>query len=141
MEITYRYREHGGEMATRGLDELTPFGAMVKALRSRRGISQTDLAREANMSRGYVALLETGKRGQRPARDSVLALAQALRTTRSETERLLRSAGYTTAEVGGSPERPSFESFVLSDPLLKREQKQVLIATYRSYVGSTAGAG
>lgn len=65
------------------------------ALRQRRldmEISQTDLAGIAQCDSTYVGLLERGART--PSRATVLALADALEMTTSQTDRLLFVAGY-----------------------------------------------
>lgn len=115
----------------------TEFGRVVKRWRESRNLSQEALSLRANLSPAYVAGVETGHRGKRPSRDNVLALAQALNAPAAE---FLRAAGRLEQGDPITPEkRPSFEDFVRSDPFLRKDQKDVLITTYRAFVGRTAG--
>lgn len=125
-------------MATRE-SAATPLGQLVERLRTQRGMSQNALNRAANLSTGYVSQLESGARGKRPSREKVLALAQGLDANERETAELLRLAGHHTNGAVMPADRPSFRSFVMSDPLLRLDQKRALIASYESYVRSTAG--
>ena len=63
----------------RATDEQAPepgeFGRLVLRYREARGMSQQRLATEAGLSDGYISLIETGRRGARPSRDTVLALS------------------------------------------------------------------
>lgn len=113
----------------------SPFGELVKKLRERRGMSQNALNKAAGLATGYVSQLESGSRGKRPSRDYVLKIAKGLRADRGETEDLLRAAGRLgNGDTLDVPGRPSFEEFVNSDPLLIREQRDMLLRLYRSYV-------
>lgn len=138
MEITFGEREHVVGMATKA-SAATPLGKLVERLRTQRGLSQNALGRAANLSNGYVTQLESGARGKRPSRDKVLALAQGLDANEHETEELLRAAGLHHDGPLVPADRPSFRAFVMSDPLLRLDQKRALITSYESYVRSTAG--
>ena len=122
-------------------DERTPepgeFGRLVLRYREARGLSQQRLATEAGLSDGYISLIETGRRGSRPSRDTVLALAQALGVPAVE---LLRAAGRLQAGDDLAPDnrRPSFEEFVRTDPALRADQKRILIELYSSWVRRSA---
>lgn len=54
------------------------FAVELVAARGRAEISQAELARRAGLSRGYVADLEAGHRGQRPSLRVVEQIAAAL---------------------------------------------------------------
>jgi transcriptional regulator with XRE-family HTH domain len=112
------------------------FGRLVLRYREARGMSQQRLAAVAGLSDGYISLIETGRRGARPSRDTVLALAQALRVPPAE---LLRAAGRLQAGDELTPDagRPSFEEFVRTDPSLRADQKRILIELYSSWVHRT----
>ncbi|MCU1483881.1 MAG: family transcriptional regulator [Actinomycetia bacterium] len=122
-------------------DEQAPapgeFGRLVLRYREARGLSQQRLATEAGLSDGYISLIETGRRGSRPSRDTVLALAQALGVPAVE---LLRAAGRLQSGDDLVPDnrRPSFEEFVRTDPALRADQKRILIELYSSWVRRSA---
>ncbi len=52
-------------------------GERIKALREKRGMTQTDLATRAGLSQAYVAMLEAGVK-QNPSLDILNRLAKAL---------------------------------------------------------------
>lgn len=52
------------------------FGAVLRQLRFKKGISQEDLALEASLDRTFVSMLERGLR--QPTLSSLFALAKAL---------------------------------------------------------------
>jgi transcriptional regulator with XRE-family HTH domain len=58
------------------------FGARVRVLRLKRGLSQEALAEEAGIHRTYIGGIERGLRN--PALKNINALARALRVTLSE---------------------------------------------------------
>jgi transcriptional regulator with XRE-family HTH domain len=114
-------------------DEGTELGRIVKRYRKARGLSAERLGAMAGLSNGYVTLLETGRRGKRPSRDNVIALAQALHAPVAE---LLRAAGLLEpGEALDAEGRPPFRAFVQTDPVLRSDQKDILIRLYESYVG------
>lgn len=108
------------------------FGRLVKRYRLARSLSAERLSLMAGLSKGYVTLIETGRRGQRPGRDNVIALAQALR---APTVEFLRTAGLEPGDLLSPDERPTFREFVETDPSLRSDQKDVLIRTYETFVG------
>lgn len=112
------------------------FGAALKRLRQARGLSQNGLSNAAGLGSGSVNQFESGARGKRPRRDTVLALAQALRTSPKETALLLRAAGF--GDEMKDPARPTFEQFVNSDPLLRSDQKRALTGIYSTMVREAA---
>jgi transcriptional regulator with XRE-family HTH domain len=66
---------------------LTAFGAAVRDLRERRGLSQENLGFEAELDRTYVSGIERGVRN--PTLTTIWKLAEALESTPS---RLLKAA-------------------------------------------------
>lgn len=62
------------------------FGAVLRQLRVKKGLSQEDLALEADLDRTFVSMLERGLR--QPTLSSLFALAQALRIPASRMVRL-----------------------------------------------------
>lgn len=111
------------------------FGVVMKQLRTARHLSQADLAKAANISAGYVGLIEIGQRGERPSLDIVKAIGGALRATVAEMEALMRASNHLRADEPLIQEgRLSFQQFVDSEPLLTQGQKDVLLAMYFSWV-------
>jgi transcriptional regulator with XRE-family HTH domain len=76
------------------------FGAALRELRRVRDLSQMDLAEIAGTSQRHVSFLEIGR--SQPSRAMVLQIAEALRLTLANRNRLLVAAGYTAAY----PQRP-----------------------------------
>lgn len=69
-----------------------PFGEMLRQWRKVRGVSQMDLALDAEVSARHVSFLETGR--ARPSREMVLVLASALTVPLRERNGLLVAAGF-----------------------------------------------
>lgn len=74
--------------ATRG----TKFGVLLRRWRTIRGVSQMDLALEAETSTRHLSCLETGR--AQPSRKMVVRLAETLRVPLRERNALLLAAGY-----------------------------------------------
>lgn len=111
------------------------FGALVLRYREARNMSQDRLAQLAGLSNGYISLLEQGRRGKNPSRDTVIRIAQALNAPLAE---MLGAAGRLKPGEDLSPEqRASFEDFVQTDPSLTTQQKGILIDLYSSWVKGT----
>lgn len=83
-----------------------PVGDLLREWRQRRGLSQLDLALDAEISARHLSFLETGR--SRPSRDMVLNLAERLDVPLRERNVLLHAAGFAPV----FPERP------LNDPAL-----------------------
>lgn len=81
-------------------------GHLLREWRSRRRMSQLDLATEAEISQRHLSFVESGR--SRPSRELVLHLAERLAIPLRERNRLLMSAGFA----------PSFEERGLDDPSL-----------------------
>src|SRR5690349_24072403 len=73
----------------------TTVGAMVRRWRTRRRLSQLDLALEADVSARHVSFVETGR--ATPSRAMVLRLAGVLEVPRREQNRMLLAAGHAPA--------------------------------------------
>jgi len=82
------------------------FGAMLREWRSRRRMSQLDLASEAEISQRHLSFVESGRAA--PSRDMVLHLAEQLDVPLRQRNRLLLAAGFA----------PSFNERRLDDPSL-----------------------
>ncbi len=80
--------------------QLSAFGETLKAWRTRRHLSQLDLALDANVSARHISFLETGR--SKPSREMVLQLAETMSLPLRARNDLLEQAGYVRAfaEVG-----------------------------------------
>jgi transcriptional regulator with XRE-family HTH domain len=112
--------------------EQTPFGRLARQIREARGYTVAQVARRAGLAEGTVSGIETGARGHRSSRDTVLRLATGLRATDDERDELLRRAGWPVET--DLPPAPDFEQAVNSDRKLRADQKSVLLSLYQTYV-------
>lgn len=110
----------------------TSLGQLALRIRKARGYSQAQVAQRGKLSPGYVAMIETGGRGQAIGRDYVLRLAKGVRATDDERDEMLRLAGYRPE--GDLPPTPSFVEAVNSDVALRADQKRILIDLYETLV-------
>ena len=113
--------------------EVTEFGRLVRKYREERSMSQKRLAVLTGRTDGYISQLETGSRGKRLDRDLVVAVAQALHAPLNE---FLTAAGLDPVEPADHPQE--FAATVTRDPLLRSDQKRVLIDIYATFVGRSA---
>ncbi|HTU11898.1 MAG TPA: helix-turn-helix transcriptional regulator [Allosphingosinicella sp.] len=88
-------------------------GEQLRAWRSRRRLSQLDLALDADISARHLSFLETGR--SRPSRGMLLRLAERLAIPARDRNVLLVAAGFAPA----LPERP------LDDPALAAARRAV----------------
>lgn len=82
-------------VSVRGMTALSPttgVGGLLRAWRSRRRLSQLDLALEAEVSARHLSFVETGR--SRPSRELLLHLAEHLEIPLRERNTLLVAAGY-----------------------------------------------
>lgn len=68
------------------------FSVLLKYWRMRRGLSQLDLALEADVSARHISFLETGR--SQPSQEMVLLLASTLNVPLRERNVMLREAGF-----------------------------------------------
>lgn len=111
----------------------TEFGATLKRLREKRGLSIRDLSDYSNLWKAAVGQYESGHK-PRPSRRTVEKLGAGLGLSRSEMAELLRSAGHS--DRGVETNRASLEVFLQGDPDLTSDQRQILLATYHAFVRS-----
>ncbi|MDT5067948.1 MAG: hypothetical protein QOK02_4103 [Mycobacterium sp.] len=78
------------------------FGAALRAWRSKRRVSQIDLAIEAGTTQRHLSFLEQGR--SVPGRDIVTRLADSLQLTLRETNALLWAAGFAPAHPESPPD-------------------------------------
>jgi transcriptional regulator with XRE-family HTH domain len=77
------------------LTDVETFGAALKDWRTRRRLSQLDLALDAEVSARHISFLETGR--AEPSRDMVLHLSEALELPLRARNQMLISAGFAAA--------------------------------------------
>jgi transcriptional regulator with XRE-family HTH domain len=90
-----------------------PVGILLREWRTRRRLSQLDLACEAQISTRHLSFLETGR--AMPSREMVLHLAEQLNVPLRERNTLLVAAGYA----------PMFKERSLEDPSLNAARKAI----------------
>ena len=91
----------------------TKFGVLLRRWRTIRGVSQMDLALEAETSTRHLSCLETGR--AQPGREMVVRLAETLRVPLRERNALLLAAGYA----------PLYRDTALDAPELKAARHAV----------------
>jgi len=74
---------------------VSEFGQLLKQWRQIHGLSQLDLALEADSSARHMSFIETGR--SRPSREMVMRLADVMDLPLRERNRLLNAAGFTGA--------------------------------------------
>ena len=84
-----------------------PIGELLRDWRTRRRMSQLDLALEAGVSARHLSFLETGR--SRPSRDMVLRLCEELAVPLRDRNRLLLAAGFAPAYEERPLEAPEME--------------------------------
>ncbi|WP_454020027.1 helix-turn-helix domain-containing protein [Azospirillum sp. Marseille-Q6669] len=90
-----------------------PVGELLRAWRKRRGLSQLDLACEADISTRHVSFLETGR--SQPSRTMLLHLAERVDIPLRDRNALLAAAGFT----------PVFSEHRLGDPEMQAARQAV----------------
>jgi transcriptional regulator with XRE-family HTH domain len=103
--------------------QILPVGEQIRTWRSRRRLSQLDLALNADISARHLSFIETGR--SRPSRGMLLRLADQLRIPPRERNSLLVAAGFAPAQ----PERR------LDDPALAAARAAVdkVLAAYEPF--------
>ncbi|MFD7401723.1 helix-turn-helix domain-containing protein [Streptomyces sp. NPDC059866] len=98
-------------------------GALLRAWREQRRVSQLELALQAGSSARHISFIETGR--SRPSEEMVLRLAEHLEVPVRERNALLLAAGYA----------PRYPHTPLDDPALAalREGMERLIQGYEPY--------
>lgn len=86
----------------------TTVGSMVRRWRSRRRLSQLELALEADVSARHISFVETGR--ATPSRAMVLRLAGVLDIPRREQNRMLMAAGHAPAYTERPLDAPDMEA-------------------------------
>jgi transcriptional regulator with XRE-family HTH domain len=84
-----------------------PLGELLRDWRTRRRLSQLDLALDAGVSARHLSFLETGR--SKPSREMVLRLAEQLDVPLRDRNRLLLAAGFAPAYEERPLEAPEME--------------------------------
>ena len=103
---------------------MTPFGALLRQLRSARSLTQGELAQRAGMTAKAVGLLERGER-RRPYPHTVRALADALGLDDAQRAELIDTARDRTSPAS-APRDPTVP--VPGVPLFGREEEAAAVA-------------
>jgi transcriptional regulator with XRE-family HTH domain len=82
----------------------TPIGELLRSWRTRRNLSQLELALNADVSARHVSFLETGR--ARPSREMIMRLAEELQIPLRERNALLLAAGYAPVYAQRSLDAP-----------------------------------
>src|SRR5690349_2028390 len=99
----------------------TTVGPMLRTWRTRRRLSQLDLALDANVSARHLSFVETGR--SRPSEQMVLHLAETLDVPLRERNQLLLAAGYAPVYSQHSLHEPELKPIKSAlDQLLKAHE-------------------
>src|SRR6266849_5517214 len=93
--------------AERAVESESPFGRLLREWRSRRRVSQLELAVEAGVSSRHVSFIETGR--AQPSREMVLMLARVLDVPLRDRNDLLTAAGYAAMYRATDLDAPALE--------------------------------
>jgi transcriptional regulator with XRE-family HTH domain len=116
-------------------EQLHALGAFIRAQRRLANLSLRQMADLAHVSNPYLSQLERGL--HEPSVRVLQAIAHALNLS---ADALLAQAGMTDDEEP-APESVSTEVAIRRDPDLTDDQKQALLAVYRSYRDTNAASG
>jgi transcriptional regulator with XRE-family HTH domain len=105
----------------------TVLGELIRAQREAARLSLRDLAALTNVSNPYLSQVERGL--HEPSVRVLRSIAEALGLS---AETLLTSAGLLGDDA--PPAVPTVEAAIEADERLSAEQRQALVAVYRSYV-------
>ena len=113
------------------VEQSHPFGALLRTLRVRIGLSQNQLARRAGVDPAYVNRLERAAATSTslPSRKVVLALAESVEAGPVDVERLLVAAGLCPEAIlrlGGWDQSLGDIATVLADTRLSTDDRAEL---------------
>ncbi|MCU0273116.1 MAG: helix-turn-helix domain-containing protein [Acidimicrobiales bacterium] len=120
----------------KGTEQLQALGAFIRSQRLQARMSLRDLAAKANVSNPYISQIERGL--HEPSVRVLRSIAQALGMS---ADVLLAQLGLHRPEgqAGEGPiAGPSAEAAIAADPALTPEQRDSLLAVYRSFVAANA---
>jgi transcriptional regulator with XRE-family HTH domain len=121
---------------------LNSFGVRLRWWRERRGLSQLDLAGEAETSQRHVSFVESGR--TKPSREMVLRLASALDVPLRQQNALLLAAGFAPAWRESALDAPELAQInrALDHMLTQQEPFPAVVVDRRwNLLRANAGAG
>lgn len=95
------------------MDTQTQIGGLLRTWRTRRRMSQLDLAADAEISQRHLSFVESGRSA--PSRDMVIRLAERLDVPLRERNQMLLAAGFA----------PNYGERTLGDPSLAEARKAI----------------
>ena len=120
--------------------QIVPVGDQLRAWRSRRRLSQLDLALDAEISARHLSFLETGR--SRPSRAMLLRLAERLNVPARDRNLLLVAAGFAPALPERSLDDPALAAARRAvDLVLKAHEPFPALAVDRHWQMVAANAG
>jgi transcriptional regulator with XRE-family HTH domain len=114
--------------------QLEALGSFIRERRTQAQYSLRDLADRANVSNPYLSQIERGL--HTPSVRVLKAIAAALNVS---AESLLVQAGLLEA-TGEDGTGPSVEDAIRADSRITDDQKQAMLAVYRSYIAQNTAA-
>src|SRR5688572_6378431 len=103
------------------VESQSPFGLLLREWRSRRRVSQLDLAVEAGVSSRHVSFIETGR--AQPSREMVLMLARVLDIPLRDRNELLMAAGFAAMYRATDLDAPALEQARRALDFMLRQQE------------------
>ena len=124
----------------RAVESENPFGLLLREWRSRRRVSQLDLANEAGVSSRHVSFVETGR--SQPSREMVLVLARVLDVPLRDRNELLMAAGYAAMYRATDLDAPALEQARRAlDFMLRQQEPYPAIVVDRNWTILKANGG
>jgi transcriptional regulator with XRE-family HTH domain len=115
---------------------LQALGQYIRTQRELANLSLRDLAARTKVSNPYLSQVERGL--HEPSLRVLRAIASALNVS---AESLLAQAGLLAEMSDTDDDRAATEDAIRKDAALTSEQKQALLAVYRSYVADNRSRG
>jgi transcriptional regulator with XRE-family HTH domain len=111
-------------------DQLEALGEFIRSQRKLAQLSLREMAERTQISNPYLSQVERGL--HEPSVRVLRSIAQALNLS---TEQILCQAGLLNPDEQAPP-TVNTEAAIKADPLLSRDQKEALLAVYRSYAAA-----
>lgn len=112
-------------------DQLAALGAFIRAQRKQAEMSLRELAAKANVSNPYISQIERGL--HEPSMRVMRSISSALNLP---LDTLLVRAGLIDEEDIAEESTVSVEAAIAADPALTADQRDSLVAVYKSYVAA-----
>jgi transcriptional regulator with XRE-family HTH domain len=126
--------------AERAVESESGFGRLLREWRSRRRVSQLDLAVEAGVSSRHVSFIETGR--AQPSREMILMLARVLDVPLRDRNDLLMAAGYAALYRATDLDAPALEQARRAlDFMLRQQEPYPAIVVDRAWMILKANEG